>query len=624
MAHENKLRSTTLYAFAATTPAPHQHDERLPVPPPAPPFDSMPDIEVDERITMTPIGDGPNEVSRTYASIPPPPAALLPEDGDVVGEHYKLVRKLGEGTFGRVYVAQRLDVPEHQVALKILPRSLYVGRNVDRELVMLATVGHPHVVQLKDHGTTEEYVWLTMPVYEGQTLQERLEQKGPMSLREAYDVFRAIAYGLEALHDAGLRHQDIKPENIYLAVFGRRIHPVLLDLGVAAEKEASFIAGTALYASPEQIFALDASPVKPPLTEKMDTYCFATTLLVSLVGPQYFPGDTATHPAELAIAHAVRASTPIAKEALPELQGAPRAKLIETLKKWLALDPKDRPSMTDVAEQLDVLLEKEREEKRIEEQSKEKQKAALLRFRIAVGALLAGAITTGIVIISKRETLRLANELEQAKSQAGASFDNLNQCNASHKVAATEAAACKSARQKDQSEFQASLDLLSKKGADADKVRDMQVMVSSYTGKLKACEDGAQVAQKTCIEDNSRLVAIAEKEKSELAAARDEQKTLAASREKEIATLKGEHDTCSSERATCMEQKATCIDQKAQILIACAGTPAKSGGGTLPPGTGAPGPGNVPVPGTGAPVVTVAPPPVPVPPPPTPVPAPNP
>ncbi len=245
-----------MYAFAATTPAPPRDEKPRR-------DDSSPEIEVEEeRLSLTPIGDGPSDVSRTFASIPPPPAALLPEEGDVVGEHYSLVRKLGEGTFGRVYVAQRIDVPEHQVALKILPRSLYVGRNVDRELVMLATVGHPHVVQLKDHGTTDEYVWLTMPVYEGQTLQERLEQKGTLSLREAYDIFRAMAYGLEALHDAGLRHQDIKPENIYLAVFGPRIHPVLLDLGVAAEKDASFIAGTALYASPEQIFALDASHAK--------------------------------------------------------------------------------------------------------------------------------------------------------------------------------------------------------------------------------------------------------------------------------------------------------------------------------------------------------------------------
>ena len=578
MASGDKLRSTVLYGFQTSEPP-------APPPPPRPREESAPDIEFEEeRHTLTPLGDGPNDVSRTFASIPPPPAMLLPEVGDVVGDHYQLVRKLGEGTFGRVYVAQRIDVPEHQVALKLLPRSLYVGRNVDRELVMLATVGHPHVVQLKDHGTTDEYVWLTMPVYEGQTLQERLEQKGSLSLNEAYDIFRAIAYGLEALHDAGLRHQDIKPENIYLAVFGRRTHPVLLDLGVAAEKDATFIAGTALYASPEQIFALDGAANRPPLTEMMDTYCFATTLLMSIVGPTHFPGESATQPAELALAHAVRASTPIAKDALPELKGAPRDKLIAAFKSWLALEPKERPSMREVAEQLDVLLEKEREEKRQEQLAKERQKVALLRFRIAVGALLVAAVIAGLVFWSKRETWRLANELEQAKNQGAASFHDLNECTASHRVARAEAAECKTGRDKDQAEFQRSLDVLSKKGADADKVREM---VSSYVGKLKTCEDGAALAAKQCIEDQGRVLMITEKEKAELAAARDEQKKLAEARAKEIASITTERDACNTASASCQEQKAACVEQKAQLLIACAGTP-KSGGGAAPAGTGAP------------------------------------
>jgi hypothetical protein len=621
VAADNRIRSTTLYAFAATTPAPPRVEK------PKPEDEDEADwIEVDDRGSLTPIGDGPNEVSRTFASIPPPPAALLPEIDDVVGNLYKLVRPLGEGTFGRVYVAQRVDVPEHQVALKIMPRSLYVGRNVERELVMLATVGHPHVVQMKDHGTTEEYVWLTMPVYEGETLHERL-QRGSLALREAYDIFRAIAYGLEALHDAGLRHQDIKPENIYLAVFGRRIHPVLLDLGVAAEREATFVAGTALYASPEQIFALDASPNKPPLTEKMDTYCFATTLLMSLVGPQYFPGDTATQPAELAIAHVERANQPIANEALPHLHGEPRAKLIATLQKWLALEPHDRPSMTEVAEQLDVLLEKERAEKRREEANKERQKVALLRIRIAAAGLLLGAITTAVVVFAKRETLRMANELEQARTEGAASFDKLDTCVASHKLASGDAAACKAARNKDQAEFQRSLEALSKKGADADRVREMQTMVASYTGKLKVCEDGAQSAQKTCIEDQNRLIAIAEKEKSELAAGRDEQKKLAETRDKELAALRQEQETCSSDRASCIQQRSQCIDQKSQILIACAGVPPKpasgSGGGTA--GGSSTGTPVDPSPPTGSHAPTA--PPVPTPPPqptaPAPAPAPT-
>ena len=72
-----------------------------------------------------------------------------------MGDHYRLVRLLGEGMFGKVYVAERVDVPAHQVALKLVPREVYSGRNVERELVMLAAASHPNIVQLKDHGTTE-------------------------------------------------------------------------------------------------------------------------------------------------------------------------------------------------------------------------------------------------------------------------------------------------------------------------------------------------------------------------------------------------------------------------------------------------------------------------------------
>jgi len=222
----------------------------------------------------------------------------LPVVGDVVDDTYRLVSRLGEGMFGRVYVAERTDVPEHRVALKVINRVIYAGRNVERELVMLAAATHPNIVELKDHGMTDEYVWLTMPLYDGETLAERLE-RGTLELREAYEIFLPIARGVEALHARNLRHQDIKPENIYLANFAGQAHPVLLDLGVAVEKNADFVAGTALYSAPEQIEALGGVARDGDLSEKVDTYCLATTLLYSLVGEENFPGATARTPFDI-------------------------------------------------------------------------------------------------------------------------------------------------------------------------------------------------------------------------------------------------------------------------------------------------------------------------------------
>lgn len=485
-------------------------------------------------------------------SATPPSVVVLPADGDLVGGVYRLTRLLGAGMFGKVYVAQREDVPEHRVALKILPRSHYVGRNVERELVMLATVGHPHVVQLKDHGMTAEYVWFTMPVYHGETLAERLA-RGPLELREAYDVFMAVARGLEALHAAGLRHQDIKPENIYLAVFGARVHPILLDLGVAAEREASFVAGTALYASPEQLAALRGkfSPALP-LTEKMDTYCLAATLLVSLVGDEHFPGANVRTMEDLERSLEIRADCPLPGSSRLDVQGAAREKLEAAMKRWLSLDPTARPDMSRMADELDVLLEPEREAARAEEGARQRQKAALQRFRIAAGALLVVAGAGAWVAYSNRETIRLGRELEAARAEGARSFDKLDMCNASYQSSRSDLTKCELAREDDKkrcndqleeeirvcgSDFQIDCALAKKK------------LMDQHASQLKACEDDAQEAVRVADEAHAQLEAEWDKQRAALVAERDEQKKLADRSAKELATCNDERTRLAVEHS---------------------------------------------------------------------------
>ncbi|WP_437678546.1 protein kinase domain-containing protein [Sorangium sp. So ce131] len=481
--------------------------------------------------------------------------SILPDVGHVVGGLYRLGRLLGQGMFGKVYVAQRVDVPEHQVALKLMPRSLYAMRNVERELVMLATVGHPHVVQLKDHGMTAEYVWLTMPVYEGETLAQRL-QRSPLSLREAHDIFLPVARGLEALHAAGLRHQDVKPDNIFLARFAGRVHPILLDLGVAAEREASFCAGTALYASPEQLRALNGFPGVVPLSEKMDTYGLATTLLYALVNPRDFPGESAQTRTELAEAHDVRADKPLVDNALPHLTGRPREMFQEALRRWLAIDPNERPSMTQLAEELDVLLEPEREAEREAERLRIKQKTSYLRVRIAAGAMTLVGCAVALLGVSKRETLRLANELEQARQKGAESFDKLDTCVASHQIAEAEVNACRGAREQDRADFNQTLATLQKTGSmtEAEHAREIQALHATQAARLKACEDSAAAAEKATMEGRERL-AEAEKARAALATERDEAKGLAEQRAAELAAASQLRAACDAERASCIAER---------------------------------------------------------------------
>jgi hypothetical protein len=537
-------------------------------------------------------------------SLPPLSMVALPKEGDLVGEHYRLTKLLGQGMFGKVYVAQREDVPEHRVALKLLPRALYAGRNVERELVMLATVGHPHVVQLKDHGTTSAYVWLTMPVYQGETLAERLE-RGCLGLREAHDIFLPIARGLEALHAAGLRHQDVKPENIYLANFCGQVHPILLDLGVAAERDAPFVAGTALYGAPEQVAVLSGGiPGIVPISEKMDTYGLATTLLMALVGPARFPGEEAHDRKELHEAHLLRARAPIAEGALPELTGAPRALLQKALAGWMALEQDQRPAMSELSRELDLLLEPEREAERAVIRRAQQQRATLQRFKMAVGALLLAGAGAGAVMYSKRETLRVAGELERARQEGAKSFDKLETCSAAHRMAMVEKGhlgaerdACSAAREKERAEFKQILDEVERSGSSSEAERARQAQAA--TSRLKTCEDAATAAQKLCSSEEGRLSTLVEQEQAELAAIRAEHtRDLAAieAGKKLLAGMEQERDQCRAEKLECS------VDRDALKVLArnmlAAGTrsplPAAPGPGTLDPRPPEPAPSGAP------------------------------
>ncbi|MBI4952529.1 MAG: serine/threonine protein kinase, partial [Myxococcales bacterium] len=382
-------------------------------------------------------------ITQCFAAGRPPrePRPVLPLEGEVVGGHYRLVELLGEGAFGRVYRAERTDVPEHRVALKLTTRAALAGRNVERELVMLAAAGHPNVVQLKDHGLADGYVWFTMPLLEGETLSARLA-RGPLGLREAHDIFLPIARGLEALHAAGLRHQDLKPDNVFLARFAGRVHPVILDLGVAVECDSSFVAGTVLFGAPEQVVALLGTPGGLPLSDRMDVYCLAATLLYALVGPANFPGEDASGRDELAAAFREREQAPLRPDALPALKGAPRARLAAALGRWLRHAPGERPSAGELALELGVLLAQDEERELGRQRALERQRVALVRLRFGAAAMLAAALGVGAYAYSKRETLRLADELAAARREGARSFGELDTCTAAHALAARDLGTC--------------------------------------------------------------------------------------------------------------------------------------------------------------------------------------
>jgi eukaryotic-like serine/threonine-protein kinase len=338
------------------------------------------------------VSDAANIVSDA-ASFPtptPPPyapvdTAQLPDVGQTVGGHCVLQKLLGEGAFGRVFAAEHAETGQ-QVALKVVGLRRYPREYAEHELRALAAIAHPNVVQLNEHGVEasalEPYLWYTMPLYKGSDLARTLKAEGSLSLSRAHAIFTRIAGGVCEMHNAGLRHQDIKPDNIYLATMAgvSEPHPVLLDLGGAARKDASRpLVATFPFAAPEQANALIGGLLgdrHAPLTEKVDVYALAATLLFALVGTELLghdigqseADDTAT-PAglvklrsQLAIIHPMRAEDPLPAGTLPYVTGATREHLSKAFQRWLAPDAASRPSAAEFLDELGVLLEWDAEE----------------------------------------------------------------------------------------------------------------------------------------------------------------------------------------------------------------------------------------------------------------------
>ncbi|MES1176166.1 MAG: protein kinase [Myxococcales bacterium] len=306
--------------------------------------------------------------------------AQLPDCGETVGGHCVLRAVLGEGAFGRVFAAEDEQTGQ-QVALKVVSLRRYPREYAEHELRALAAIAHPNVVQLNEHGVeaqaSEPYLWYTMPLYKGSDLAASLRNQGQLSLSHAHAVFTRIAGGVCEMHALGLRHQDIKPDNIYLASMTgvAEHHPVLLDLGGAALANTSRpLVATFPFAAPEQTEALIGGLLgdeHAPLSERVDVYALAATLLFALIGRKFAGHDIAQNEsgmeashgallelrAALAEVHAARASSPLPVNALPHITGPARERLNTSFRRWLALDPAQRPSARGFVEELSVLLE---------------------------------------------------------------------------------------------------------------------------------------------------------------------------------------------------------------------------------------------------------------------------
>lgn len=188
--------------------------------------------------------------------------------GTVVADHLRLVRQLGSGGMGSVWIAEQTRLGQH-VAVKFLSTALLdhasARSRFDREAKLAAKIKSPHVVQIHDHGLTRgepAIPYIVMELLDGQDLSKVLQAEGPLGTHRAYEVLGQVCDALTKAHEAGIVHRDIKPENVFL-LNESRTFVKLLDFGVAHGKDGQIerltqtglLLGTAHYMSPEQLFS---------------------------------------------------------------------------------------------------------------------------------------------------------------------------------------------------------------------------------------------------------------------------------------------------------------------------------------------------------------------------------
>jgi serine/threonine-protein kinase len=242
---------------------------------------------------------------------PPPPSAprssTLPRDlavGNVVGEKYELVRKLGHGAMGEVWVARHKTLDE-EIAIKLVARNVEHedGTSSESRFLLEARVAASlsrktrHIVAVTDHGHEDALGYLVMELLEGESLDARIARTGPQTVAEIMATIAQIARGLAVAHGEGVVHRDLKPSNVFVTrdEDGASVAKIL-DFGIAKLRHRldrsagratlrGFLLGTPAYMSPEQArgHAVD---------HRADVWALAVIAYHMLTGE--FPFDGAT------------------------------------------------------------------------------------------------------------------------------------------------------------------------------------------------------------------------------------------------------------------------------------------------------------------------------------------
>ena len=212
--------------------------------------------------------------------------------GQVVADRYHVVKKLGEGGMGQVYLAEHVKMGRRS-AIKVMNPSMVHDPDAvarfNREAANASRINHPNVCAIYDFGETPDgLIYLAMEFIEGEPLTDVLERDGALPLPRATAIFLQTAEALQAAHDLGIVHRDLKPDNIMLT--GRKgggDTVKVVDFGIAKAvggdqagqkvTKTGLVVGTPEFMSPEQLSG-------DPLDGRSDLYSLALVFFRTLTG----------------------------------------------------------------------------------------------------------------------------------------------------------------------------------------------------------------------------------------------------------------------------------------------------------------------------------------------------
>ncbi len=257
-------------------------------------------------------------------------------DGETLLGRYRVERMIGGGGMANVYLAhdEQLEIP---VVVKV-PHAAFLAEQgfrerFDRETRDLVTLQHPHIVRIHARGEHEDMPFLVMQFLQGGSLGDRMRKaKGPMPYEAVEPWMRDVARALDFIHEQGVVHRDIKPDNVLFDEYG---HAYLSDFGIAKAVGGADTGLTVTGATPgSPAFMAPEQARTNTLTGASDQYSFAATLYEALSGRPTFEGETVV---DVLIKKQSKLPTPLSEYA-PQLP----AGVAPALMRALARTPEER------------------------------------------------------------------------------------------------------------------------------------------------------------------------------------------------------------------------------------------------------------------------------------------